>query len=113
MMPDLFDFDAKRDRDEALDRVSEPNPHWMRDCLAKIAAAPFGEFTGETLRTWLEKEVGHPHHHNAWGALINTAVRQKTIIFVGRYEHMKGPKSHARKTPVYRKRQVIGALFDD
>jgi hypothetical protein len=55
------------------------------------------------LRFHCQSVVGVPGHHNAWGGLINSLIREGSIRFTGKYRKMKDPTSHARKTPVYYK----------
>jgi hypothetical protein len=45
--------------------------------------------------------VGHPASPNAWGALVNSAVRKAILKPTGHYRPMKDVRSHARKTAVY------------
>lgn len=77
------------------------NKSWMERALSVIANTS-GEATGEQIRMQVEPLAGPPHHHNAWGALVRTATARGLIEFAGRYENMRTPKSHARRTPVYR-----------
>jgi hypothetical protein len=102
-LPDLFD--AKAQRDAALEQVAEPEERngWMKDALRLLPEAFWSgrDLTGEEVRERLGQLVGMPHHHNVWGALMAQALRRKMIIATG-YRHMHGPKSHARKTPTYR-----------
>ena len=60
--------------------------------------------TGEDIRRFLieEMQLEPPHHHNAWGSLIRTAVHRGLIGGTGRWTRMRGPKSHARPTQIYR-----------
>ena len=96
---------AIKARDRALKSVADNSEDWMEKALEALKyLSTRREWTGEDIRLLISKPgiVGAPHHHNAWGALINTAVRRKLIVATGRYESMKTTKSHARKTPVYR-----------
>lgn len=96
------DDDARVRRDEALTRVARGQ--FVETGLRAIAALPNGwQGTGETLRVYLLGRGVVPHHHNAWGALVMTAVRQKLLFPTGRYEAMRTAPSHARRTPVYMK----------
>lgn len=100
----LFDSpDARTQRDDALAKVSRPS--WLEEAVASFtSAAPTGEFTGEELRTTLlAAGLTEPHHHNAWGALVMTLVRRKLIQATGAYRAMSTTRSHARKTPVYKR----------
>jgi hypothetical protein len=101
--PDLFASIVARDL--ALAEVGAHSGTWMEACLTMLANAhgmfPDGA-TGEGIRLWLKREVGPPHHHNAWGAMINVAIRRHIIIDTGRRTRMTVERSHARKTPIYR-----------
>ncbi len=99
-------FDAVEMRDSALHRVASNSGAWMPRALEalrqlKHSGASFGEFTGEELRGWMLKHIEPPHHHNAWGAFIKIATKEHLIQPTGRMKNMRGPKSHARSTPVY------------
>jgi len=108
---DLFDTipdegAAMADRDAALGRVAdnaEAATSFMTRGLAEIARLPAGEFTGEDVRDCLVRLGVAPHHPNAWGALIAKAVRDKLLTPTGERRAMRGPRSHARRTDVYRK----------
>ena len=112
-MTDLFDFiergrraqaAAEKARDEALAQVAANNPTWMDDALGAINNMPTcWAGIGEDLRGYVSSVVGDPGHPNAWGALINTAVRRGLLFPTGRYLKMRQKKSHARKTPEYRR----------
>ena len=100
-----LNFDAIQAKQVALRHVSENSGSWMDvflEGLEKMARANDGmTVTGEKLRMMLEPVVGAPHHHNAWGAAISLAVKKGYAVPTGQYVAMRGPKSHARKTPVY------------
>jgi hypothetical protein len=100
--PDLFS--AIEARDEALAQVSRnAGLDWMGGALLRIAAFRNWRGTAEDVRvTLLANSYPSPHHHNAWGALIKTAIKRKLIIPTGDLTNMKTKKSHARRTPVYR-----------
>lgn len=102
----MNDDDAKRDRDEALRRVAENTGPWHPQAMAMIQLKLRGfTGTGEDIRTRLiMKGLSHPHHHNAWGALTNDALKKKILVPTGEMRHMRGNRSHARRTPVYRVR---------
>ena len=101
---DMFDLAAARAaRDEALERVLDPNDDWKTRCFKLAPHYPEQVFTGEALRLWLTEHAGSPHHHNAWGGLVNGLKRAGIIIDLNRLGQMKTKKSHARRTPLYRK----------
>jgi hypothetical protein len=97
-------FAARAARDEGLERVcKEP---WMERALRMIGKTVprGGEMTSEELREWLALAgLEPPHHHNTWGALTMAAVRRGLLEDTGRTGQMRGPKSHARRTPIWRR----------
>jgi hypothetical protein len=50
--------------------------------------------------------IGHPSHHNVWGAVMRRVVQNKSfnLIDTGKRQAMTTEKSHARQTPIYIKR---------
>jgi len=104
---DLFLLEpAKEQKNLAIKQVADNAGDWMHQALSAMRfLSKRRQWTGEDIRLILEMTVGRPHHHNAWGALVNRAIQEKLIIPTGRYVPMKTGKSHARKTPVYRRSQ--------
>ena len=91
-------------KEEGIHKVSEHNENWLEDCVKQAEVIGEGVLaTGEDIRFWCEATVGHPKHHNAWGALINTLLKRKIIVPTGEWRPMKDRASHARKTPVYKR----------
>lgn len=88
-------------RDEALARVAENAGDFMSAAMEMIEKMPSGEATGEEIRQRISNLGLSPHHPNAWGALIRSAVKEKLITPTGVWSPMRQPKSHARRTPVY------------
>lgn len=105
MTDDLFGDlgKAKTDRDAALKQVTERGGDWQSRAIAAIPLMlPGFEGTAEDIRIrMLMKGFGPPHHYNAWGAMIMAAEKQRVLRRTGQRRHMKGSKSHARKTDVY------------
>lgn len=100
---DLFAVSSRRERDLALKKVADNSDDWMGKALSAMRFLSVRrEWTGEDIRLTVEAVVGRPHHHNAWGALINQAVRTGLIVRTGKHAPMRELKSHARQTPVYR-----------
>lgn len=89
------------ERDKALKQVADNAGSWMELALARIPSFPDRHATGEDIRLYIEREVGSPHHHNAYGALIATAKRRGHLRPTGQFVAMKTRKSHARKTELY------------
>lgn len=104
-MSDVFDAaESKALRDEGMQRVADNGPDFMATGMQAIASLPGGfEYTGEKIREHLLAKKIEPHHHNAWGALICSAVRRGLLEETGRYVPMTARRSHARKTQVYKK----------
>ena len=103
MQTDLFDYStAVQQRDAGLKAVQENNSSWMDRAIRALARLQSGEATGEDIKIALRVEIEPPEHHNAWGALIRTALHQKLLLPTGRFTRCRLPKSHARQTPIYR-----------
>lgn len=113
-MADHFDLVAsKAARDDALAKVSDHAGEWMDTAYAALLTIRIGtELTGEDVRRRLS-EMGCPlpHHHNAWGALIRSAIRRRVLRDTGRLVHMRSVRSHGRRTALY-VRQIDHSLFD-
>lgn len=100
-------FAARTARDAGIDLVEANNEPWMERALKLLpqTVARGGELTSEELRILLGVAgLEPPLHHNAWGALTMNAVRRGLLEDTGRVMQMRGPKSHARRTPVWRRR---------
>jgi hypothetical protein len=97
----LLDYAASRiARDEALARVTRSSDAFMVNALIAISQLR-GEFRGEQIRATLMAQGIEPHHHNAWGAVVRSALKRGLLEATGRFEAMHDVKSHARKTEVY------------
>jgi hypothetical protein len=110
---DLFSFyyEAKSGeelRDEGLARVTAASGSWMSRAVQCASRSLPHDFvgTGEDVRRVVTREIGPPHSPNAWGALTNVLSKPNTGILIdtGKVRKMKAPKSHGRRTPVYRMR---------
>lgn len=97
--PDLFSGIELKQR--ALEQVTDNSGDWMGEALTQLQRLPTGDYTGEDVRKRLEDIGCRPHHSNAWGALVSTAIRRRVLIPTGRFTKMKDPRSHARKTEIY------------
>ncbi len=92
---------ARAARDEALSRVeTNAGVAWNKAALHHIANLPDGEYIGEDIRVSCEAVGIQPHHPNAWGALIRTAIARGLLIQTGRLRAMTGEKSHARRSEI-------------
>ncbi len=102
-MQTLIDFTAPQLRDHALTSVlAHAGTTWQESAKA-IVRTMQGEFTGECIRLCCEAQGIVPPHHNAWGAIVREALREKLIVPTGEWRPMSGAKSHARITRVYRR----------
>ena len=99
-------FGSREARDKALAQVSENAGDWMTVAFAHLLRLEHGlDHTGESIRAQLMASgCPPPHHHNAWGALIRCGVTRGVLVDSGRYSQMISRRSHARRTPVYRRR---------
>lgn len=97
--------DGKSARDAGIDQVVEHNQKWSHEVLDYIEGhIPVGwAGTGEDIRHLvLEAGLNHPKHHNAWGAVIMTAIRHRGLLSkTGRLLPMRDRTSHARATWEY------------
>lgn len=86
-------------RDKGIARVMENSTEeWKAAVYNYILALPEGwTGTGEDIR------VACPLSHapQAWGAIINTAVRRNWLQPTGQYKMMRSSASHGRETRVY------------
>ena len=90
-------------RNEALDRVfSNASEDWKARALRVVLSMRGQRVTGEDVRLACEALGIRPHHHNAWGAFISSLRRSGKLMPTGEYVNMRGAKSNARKTEVYR-----------
>ncbi len=99
-------FAAREARDEALTRVSSNAGDWTTQARVAFLRAFLGgwEGTGEDIRLTLTRlGLTAPHHHNAWGAFVSGLRKSGWIVPTGEWRNMKGEKSHARETKVYRR----------
>ena len=101
---DMFST-AETLRDEALERVLRNAGEWypraFAQAMTEIARRPGESKTGEQLRLLVYRVVGEPHHHNVWGAVTRELIKIGMLEEIGS-EHMTTPKSHGRRTPLYR-----------
>jgi len=98
-------FSGKELRDAGIGRVLDHNEDWLELCMreAKRFIATRDTFTGEDIRLHCQENVGYPRHHNAWGGLTNSLIKQHVIRPTGHYRSMRDPSSHARSTVIYTK----------
>jgi hypothetical protein len=96
-------------RDNALNVVLDNAGDWKEQVREYVKRLPPGmELLGEKVRTLCLDRGVKPHHHNAWGAMIKTLVKEGYLEpIAGRFEAMKAKGSHARKTQVYRTKSNV------
>ena len=101
---DMFQT-AETLRDEALERVLRNAGPWypraFAQAMSEIARRRGEMKTGEQLRHLVYRVVGEPPHHNVWGSVIRELIKIEVITEIG-FAHMQDPKSHSRRTPVYK-----------
>lgn len=86
--------------------TKEPKETWVNRTLGIIAAKLHVDLktaTGEQVRDWLRtKTRAKPTHHNAYGALIRTAIGRGLLKPTGTYTRMIAKASHGRSTAIYK-----------
>jgi len=100
--PTLFDQPtAEALRDAGIASVTKNEKTWLEDAHALIARYPTDEANAEELRTWVEDRLGAPHHVNAYGGMIMSAVRKGLLKNTGVYTVGKRPSGHGRRVANY------------
>lgn len=99
-------------RDNALNVVGDnAGVEWRRAVVEYVKTLPAMELLGEKVRTLCLERGLAPHHHNAWGSMIRTLVKEGYLEPIeGRFEAMKAKGSHARKSQVYRTKPTALAV---
>ena len=96
---------ARQLRAEGIARVLQhADASWVEYALQGVLryAKEHREFIGEDFRVWYLLNGGMtPHHHNAWGALLNVAVKKGIVAPTDRMRQMNTEKSHARRSPLW------------
>ena len=95
-------FAARQARDEALDRVADNSGRYIDKAMRLIQAMDSTPRIGEEIRLEVEAEIGKPHHHNAWGAIIAQCTIKGILVKTGVWRQMTTKASHARHSPEYR-----------
>jgi hypothetical protein len=90
-------------RDEQTEIVLENAGEDWKDAAVKCIQKHWGGRQGiaEDFRLTCEENDIHPHHSNAWGALILMMKRQGLLISTGIWRAMTTKRSHARRSEVY------------
>lgn len=88
-----------------LERVLEHAPTDFADqVFGHVLNIPKGTVcTGETIRLACLENGVHPHHPNAWGAVIARCVRAGLLEETGHFPRMRAPSAHSRRNPEYRR----------
>lgn len=85
-----------------LDNASTRIPEWKEQvisCLSEMS----GLITSEDLRSHASAMgIPEPHHHNAWGAVMNAAAKRGLIESTGTYTKSTRGEAHARVLQVWR-----------
>jgi hypothetical protein len=90
-------------RDRGISLVSSNAPSFMDRGIEFIRNLPPGDYTSEDINARLDIVGIKPHTPKAYGALTSHAVRLGLLEETGRVRQMKKYKSHARRTPVWRR----------
>lgn len=91
------------ERDAAMSTVlTNAGPTWQERATEVLRGLSGHEVTGEDVRLECARVGIEPHHHNAWGAMVATWVREGLLVATGRYQPMRAKGSHGRETKVYR-----------
>jgi hypothetical protein len=97
-------FGSRTARDQGLAQVSGNASSFMSRGIAYIRDhLPPGDYTSEDINARLVIAGIDPHTPKAYGALTSHAVRLGLLQDTGRVRQMKKYKSHARRTPVWRR----------
>jgi hypothetical protein len=96
-------FDARRRRDEGINRVGVNNHDWLIEAIKIVDrhAPRKGTFMAEEFREY--PGIGEPAHPNAWGALTNRLIKSEIIEPTGQYRQAQGKRNHAHEYKVYRR----------
>lgn len=100
----LLDYiKASEARDSGISRTSVKNASFIDAGLDAIAQLPPGmEAQGEDIRARLVGMGIVPETHQAWGALIRTAVTRGLLVKTGRFAKTRSLNTHRHPTEVYR-----------
>ena len=85
-------------------KIAAKNADWIAEAshVVKTKMPKLFKFTAEDLRDFLcDNEVDPPKHHNAWGALMHTLVRDGLAFDTEESRLAKRASAHSRRLPVY------------
>jgi hypothetical protein len=96
----LFDLDeGKRLRDEGIGRVHREG---FTAAVSKVLDTMVGRrVKGENIRDECIRRGVEPHHHNAWGGVINGFVKQGRLRFTGEFTPAASVKTRAHPVKIY------------
>ena len=94
-----------RARDAAIEQVVENAGESFTERVTELVARllPGMLCTGESIRRLCIREGIIPHHHNAWGGVMAGLLRSPLLEQTGEWVQMQETRSHARRTPEYRR----------
>ncbi len=97
---------AEEARDAALKRVLDnAGKDWQTAAFQVLLAQRRGStMTGEEFRLKCLRKDIRPHHHNAWGGLWAGMIKAGLLADTGDEKNMQSPRSHARRTAIYKVR---------
>jgi hypothetical protein len=102
---------GKQLRDVGIARVEQSNATWYDLVLTSLRQylAVNEHVTGDEFRLhWLKHSGPAPTHPNAWGGIWCAAAKHGWIHDSGRTAPMMDPKSHGRKTTIWRSLVYVG-----
>lgn len=95
---------ARAARDAGINRVLGNNELWRMEALAEMQKLYRGwTGTAEDIRFGIAPKIGVPTHPNAWGGLMNAAIRRGWFTPTGNWISPRDVKSHSRPTREYRR----------
>lgn len=96
--------EGERRKKAGIAKTMRNNASWVIDALPEIKRfkAAYPEFIGEELRAWLQSNGIEPASPHAWGGLTEALKHMQLIEDTGRIRKMTAPRSHARRSPVWK-----------
>jgi len=89
---------------EGMQQVQDNNPDFTLQYRWVIDALPRGWIgTSEEIQKIWKPMWPQPHHPNCWGSNWGSAVKRGDLVMLPFRQPMKSPRSHARKTELYKK----------
>lgn len=95
-------FEARSRRARALRQVVDhAGSDFVEGVRRVVAALEPGEYTGEDIRMACGAHGVVAHDPHAWGGVVDGLRKAGLLHATGEWRPMRGPKSNARRTPVY------------